>query len=147
MSVLKNKRQESKAEFVNIANQIYNETLVFISRLSARYARLIAQNIMGLASEVADNCEKGNSNFPSDDVRKELRERHFLEARASLMALDVHMARVYSILIENPQGAFSTVADKSKVIKRLDNMAQSLGEKIDKLSHMLIELMKSDKKR
>jgi len=151
MSVLKNKRRESKAEFVNIANQIYNETLAFISRLSARYARLIAQNIMNLASEVADNCEKGNAIFPSDDVKKELRERHFLEARASLMALDVHMARVYSILIENPQGAFSTASgkdiDKSKAVKRLDNITQSLGEKIDKLNHMLTELMRSDKKR
>ncbi len=151
MSVLKNKRCVSKAQYINIANEIYNETLGVLTRLSARYARLIAQDIIRLASEVADHCEKGNSIFPSDNVRKELRERHLLEARASLMSLDVHLARVYSILIQNPQGAFTTTSgnsiESSKAITRLDNMAQSLGEKIDALNKMLTELLKSDKKR
>ena len=41
MSVLKSKRTESKAEFVNTANQIYVETLNFLTRLSARYSRLV----------------------------------------------------------------------------------------------------------
>ena len=39
MSVLKNKRTTSKAEFVNTANEIYTETINFLSRLSARYSR------------------------------------------------------------------------------------------------------------
>ena len=151
MSVLKNKRGESKAQYINMANAIYDETLAFLTRLSARYARLIASSIISLAAEVADNCEKGNSIFPSDAVRKELRERHLLEARASLMALDVHLARVYSILIQNPQGCFTTASgntvEPSKAIKRLDSMSQSLGEKIDDLNRMLTELLKSDKKR
>ena len=151
VSVLKNKRCESKAEFVNTANSIYDETLAFLTRLSARYARLLAQNIINLATEIADHCEKGNSIFPSDNVRKELRERHFLEARASLMALDVHLTRVYGILIQNPQGAFTTasgnVIHSNDAVKRLDNMAQSLGEKIDNLNRMLTELLKSDKRR
>ena len=42
MSVLKQKRTTSKAEFINTANQIYVETLNFLTRLSARYSRLIA---------------------------------------------------------------------------------------------------------
>ena len=151
MSVLKNKRRESKAEYINIANAIYDETLAFLTRLSARYARLIAGSIINLAAEVADNCEKGNSIFPSDPVRKELRERHLLEARAALLALDVHLTRVYGILIQNPQGCFTTASgntvDSAKATKRLDNMSQSLGEKIDSLNKMLTELLKSDKKR
>ena len=40
VSVLKNKRRESKAEFVNTANSIYVETLAFLTRFSARYAQL-----------------------------------------------------------------------------------------------------------
>lgn len=43
MSVLKQKRTTSKAEFINTANQIYVETLNFLTRLSARYSRLIAE--------------------------------------------------------------------------------------------------------
>ena len=151
MSVLKNKRRESKALFVNVANDICNETVTFMSKLSARYSRLIASNVMKLASEVADNCEKGNSIFPSDTVRKELREKHFLEARASLMALDVCLSRVYSILMLNPQGSFTTSAGNTvksdEAVKKLDRMAQSLGEKIDDLNRMLTELLKSDKQQ
>lgn len=37
MSVLKQKRTTSKAEFINTANQIYVETLNFLTRLSARF--------------------------------------------------------------------------------------------------------------
>ena len=70
MSVLKNKRTESKAEYINKANAIYLNTLSFITRLSNRYSRLIAQDIIHLASEVLDNCEKANSIFPSDDQRE-----------------------------------------------------------------------------
>ena len=49
MSVLKAKRTTSKAEFVNTANQLYVETLNFLTRLSARYSRLIAEDIAHLA--------------------------------------------------------------------------------------------------
>lgn len=36
MSVLKARRTTSKAEYVNTANQIYVETLNFLTRMSAR---------------------------------------------------------------------------------------------------------------
>ena len=55
MSVLKNKRTTSKAEFVNTANEIYTETINFLSRLSARYSRLLADPTAKLAAEVVDN--------------------------------------------------------------------------------------------
>ena len=42
MSVLKDKRTTSKAEYVNVANQIYVKTVDFLSRVSPRYSRLIA---------------------------------------------------------------------------------------------------------
>ena len=45
MSVLAQKRTVSKAEFVNTANQIYIETLNFLTRLSARYSRLVAEPV------------------------------------------------------------------------------------------------------
>ena len=54
MSVLKQKRTTSKAEFINTANQIYVETINFLTRLSARYSRLIAEPIAKLAGEIID---------------------------------------------------------------------------------------------
>ena len=85
MSVLKQKRTTSKAEFINTANQIYIETINFLTRLSARYSRLVAEPIAKLAGEIIDHAEKANSIFPSDQQRIELRKAHLLEARASLI--------------------------------------------------------------
>ena len=57
MSVLKEKRTVSKAEYVNTANQIYVETVGFLTRLSARYSRLIAEGTAQLAGEVMDHTD------------------------------------------------------------------------------------------
>lgn len=70
MSVLKEKRTVSKAEYVNTANQIYVETVGFLTRLSARYSRLIAEGTAQLAGEVMDHTEKANKIYPSDEQRK-----------------------------------------------------------------------------
>lgn len=72
MSVLKSKRTESKAEYVNIANAIYIETINFLTRISARYSRLIAEPVAKLAGEVIDHAEKANSIYPSDNQRRQL---------------------------------------------------------------------------
>ena len=74
MSVLKQKRTTSKAEFINTANQIYVETLNFLTRLSARYSRLIAEPVAKLAGEIIDHAEKANSIFPSDKMAQNLGE-------------------------------------------------------------------------
>ena len=130
MSVLKQKRTTSKAEFINTANQIYVETLNFLTRLAARYSRLII-----------DHAEKANSIFPSDNQRIEMRKAHLLEARASLMALDVRLTHVYLILNQNPEGAFTTSkgnpVKSQDAMEKLDKMAQNLGELIDKENELL----------
>lgn len=141
MSVLKSKRLVSKAEFVNVANEIYDETIDFLSHLSARYSRLIAEKTADLAGEVADYAEKANSILPTSDQRIEIRLNHLLEALASLHALDVRLTRCYSILSKNPQGGFTNSSGQTlaadKASKKLDNMAQHLGELIDKENSLL----------
>ena len=137
VSVLKQKRTVSKAEFVNTANQIYVETLNFLTRLSARYSRLVAEPVAQLAGEIIDHAEKANSIFPSDAQRVELRKAHLLEARASLMALDVRLTHCYMIMNENPEGCFTTAKGKTvgskDAMEKLDKMAQSLGDLIDQI--------------
>ena len=141
MSVLKSKRTTSKAEFVNTAHQIFVETLGFLTRLSARYSRLLAEPTAKLAGEVIDHAEKANSIFPSDPQRVELRKAHLLEARASLMALDVRLTHCYTLMSQNPQGCFTDGKGKSlppsEALEKLDRMAQSLGEKIDQENELL----------
>ena len=141
MSVLKSNRTTSKAEFVNTAHQIFVETLGFLTRLSARYSRLLAEPTAKLAGEVIDHAEKANSIFPSDLQRVELRKAHLLEARASLMALDVRLTHCYTLMSQNPQGCFTDGKGKSlppsEAMEKLDRMAQSLGEKIDQENELL----------
>lgn len=151
MSVLLSHRSESKAEYVNTANNIYIHTINFLSRLSSRYSRLVAGSVSGLAAEVVDNAEKANSIYPSDETRKELRKQHLLESRAALMALDVHLSHCYDLMMLNPEGCF-TKSNGDKVgstgaKKKLDRMAQELGELIDAESGLLTNVLKSDKGR
>jgi hypothetical protein len=101
-----------------------------------------------LAGEVIDHAEKANSIFPSDDQRKDLRKAHLLEARASLMALDVRLTHCYLVMNQNPEGCFSGGTGKKKITAsdataRLDRMAQNLGELIDKENELLKGAVKS----
>ncbi len=144
MSVLKVRRGTSKAEFVNTANKIYTETLWFLSRLSARYSRLLAQDTIHLAHEIIANAEMANTMQPVDQVRFDLRQKYLLEARASLGALDVQMAHIYDLLMLNPEGAFDN-KDKSGAIKKLDRMAENLGCLIDDEGKLLSGVLKYDK--
>lgn len=141
MSVLAQKRMTSKAEFINTAAQIYTGTVNFLTRLSARYSRLLAEPVAKLAGEVLDHAEKANSIFPSDAQRISLRKAHLLEARASLMALDVRLTHCYMLMMENPEGCFTTSKGKSvgpkDAMEKLDKMAQSLGELIDRENELL----------
>ena len=147
MSVLKSKRSTSKAEFVNVASQIYDETIDFLTRLSARYSRLMAEAIANLAGEVEDHAEKANSIFPSDPQRVELRRAHLLEARAALMALDVRRSKCYRLMNRNPKGCFTDAKGKTlppaEATAKLDRMADSLGELIDRENELLKGQLKS----
>ena len=151
MSVLKAHRSESRAEFVNTANKIYVQTINFLSRLSSRYSRLVAESVAELASEVVDNAEKANSIYPSDETRKELRKQHLLESRVALMALDVHLAHCYDLMMLNPAGCFTKSngdnVGSSDAKKKLEHMSQELGELIDAENTMLTNVLKSDKGR
>ena len=148
MSVLKARRTTSKAEYVNTANQIYVETLNFLTRMSARYSRLLAEPVAKLAGEVVDHAEKANSIFPSDAQRIELRKAHLLEARASLKALDVRLTHCYLVIMKNPEGCFTTSEGKFKYLRseateKLDRMAASLGEMIDNEDELIKGTLKS----
>lgn len=144
MSVLKANRGVSKAEFVSTANQIYTHTLWFLSRLSARYSRLIASDTIHLAHEVIANAEKANTVMPVDQIRFDMRKNWLLSARAALGALDVQMSHVYDLLMLNPEGAFDN-KDKSGAIKKLDKMAETLGCLIDTEGKLLTGMLKRDK--
>ena len=141
MSVLKSKRTVSGGEFVNVANEIYVQTIAFLTRLSARYSRLIAEPTADLAGEVMDYAEKANATFPKDDLSRSKRREFLLCANASLSALDVRLTHCYTIINQNPEGAFTTskgkTVDGKEAITKIDKMAQTLGELIDREKDLL----------
>jgi len=151
MSVLKAKRHESKAEFVRVADDIFTETLAFMARMSNRYQRLLAEDTMRLASGVIDNAEMAQNICVRDRVSYEARRKHLIEAKASVMALDVHMSNIWKTMMTNPQGCFTNTKGQTKTPSEateiLDKMAVSLGEKIDRFKGMVEKVMQSDKKR
>ena len=151
MSVLKSRRLPSKADYVNTANQIYVETMQFLTRLSSRYARLMAGEPAKLAAELIEHTEKANKIFPSEEQRKDIRRAHLLEAQATLSALDVSLLHCYLMMIQNPQGCFTTASGKtvspSEAEERLDRISQNIGELIDQEETLLRGILNSDKKR
>ena len=104
-----------------------------------------------LAGEVKDHSEKANSIFPSDAQRVQLRTAHLLEARASLMALDSRLTDCYQVMMQNPEGCFTTSKGKAvgpkDAVEKLDKMAQNLGELIDRENELLKGQIKSTGQR
>ena len=151
MSILKSKRNESTAEYVNIADLIYEYTLLFMTKLSNRYQRLLSADTMRLASEVIDNAEKANNIKITDNVSYELRRTHLLEARSVVMAFDVHMAYIWRVMMTNPQGCFTNTNGETKTPKEakkiLNKMADDLGNYIDEFKNKVSALLISDTKR
>lgn len=167
MSKLRNHRGRSKGDFVNTALDIQLETLNFLSRLSARYARLLAKDTMQLANKIVVEAESAQSMQPTDETRYEHRKGHLLEARAAVKSLDDMLELIYQTLMKNPEGAFDDLRAQKKAkakavdprdagkqkekaeeaIKRLDKMSETLGCLIDDEDNMLTELMDSDRRR
>lgn len=147
MSVLQSKRTTSRTEYINTAKDIYIETLTFLTKLSAKYSRLIAHRIADLAGDVLDICEKANHIYPSGEDNKRIRKEMLLNARASLMALDVRLTTCYELMNRNPQGCFEKEISASTAKEKISKMADKLGVLIDKEKNLITAVMESDRKR
>lgn len=153
MSVLLSKRSESKAQFVTNAYDIYDETMRFLTRVSARYARLVAAPIAALAGSLLDNCESANSIYPYGkdfDMKMTERTRYLINARANLRALDVRLLACYRQMNKNPAGSFTDTLDRKDgagAVARLDHMSDNLGNLIQKEERLLEGIIKSDSSR
>ena len=84
-------------------------------------------------------------------LTKAQRKAHLLEALASLSALDVRLTHAYLVMYQNPQGCFTAPSGKTvppkEAMDKLDRMAQSLGELIDREDTLLRNILESDRKR
>ena len=147
MSVLKPKRNESSIEYIRLANDLFSWSVNFVSRLSARYSRLLSERTINLASEVLECCVKANSTYPSCYEYAKMREFYLIKAIGSLDALDVMFAHIYEILMLNPQGAFSKSNGKSvsekEAVEKLDKMCVKVGEILNRERFILFGIKKA----
>lgn len=151
MSVLKSRRHKSPAKFVQLADEIYVEVYNFMMRLSNRQQRLLAPETTRLALKALDEAEMGNSIMVKDENTYNVRTTHLLEALAAMNAVDVNMTHIWKILMQNPQGAFTksdgSTKSPSEAIVILDDMANSLGEKIDMFYNYVNKLIENEREK
>ncbi len=136
MSVLKPKRNISHTEYIQISREILKCSIQFVSRLSARYSRLLASSVSNLACELVSCCVKADNSFPSNYESAKMRELYIIKATGALKSLDVMLVAVYDILMLNPEGAFSKKGGdsipKREAIEKLDRMCENIGGLINK---------------
>lgn len=149
MSVLAIKRNESKIQYTATANFIFDYVLMFMSRLSARYGRLLNNAVMRAATDMLYNVEMAQGIYPNTEEALERRRALLLDANAALSVLDVLLGKCYDVMLKNPQGCFVTPSKKSvpadRAIARLDSLAQHIGEAIDAEHKLIKGVLRSDR--
>ena len=151
MSVLKDKRTTSKAEYVNVANQIYVKTVDFLSRVSPRYspADCGGHRTPGRAGHGSRGGSK--QDLSVGPTAQGSAEKPPPGGHGPPFGPGCAPVPLLSNLYCNPQGAFTDgkghKVPAAEAMRRLDNMSQDLGDLINQETDLLKGVMESDKKR
>lgn len=97
MSVIKSKRNQSSAQFLETALQIQHYTLRQCVKFPKRYTILFTQNLTTTATNACTQVKKGNSIFPTNKHEAQLRRDCFLQAYAELQALISLISTAYDM--------------------------------------------------
>ncbi|MBQ9229091.1 MAG: hypothetical protein IJ680_03500 [Paludibacteraceae bacterium] len=97
MSVIKSKRNQSSAQFLETALQIQQYTLRQCVKFPKRYTFLFTQNLTTTATNACTQVKKGNSIFPANKHEAQLRRDCFLQAYAELQALVSLISTAYDM--------------------------------------------------
>lgn len=87
MSVLKSKRGESSAQFLETARELELYTLRQCVKFPKRYTFFITNEIVRLSQEVLNGVKSANSIYPTNSIEAQLRRNCFIEAYCSLQDL------------------------------------------------------------
>lgn len=151
MSVLKNKRNESPMEYVTNGYAIEKYSIDFTKRLSTKNARIYQEPITRLAMIQSDLAYVANEIYPTNRAEYQVRRILLGVSKAVLHALDKRMSDVYECLMVNPSDAFNRQngkpIPKAEAERILDNMADDLGDMIDKQDGLLKGVRDSDRER
>lgn len=99
MAVLKSKRSESSAQFLDTALKLEEYTILQCMKLPKRATFFVGERVAKLASDIADNTKSANTIFPNSIATFEQRENYFLKAKCATQCLISKVAllkRMYS---------------------------------------------------
>ena len=151
MSVLKCNRTESKVQYITTAIEIEGKTIHLLTRMSTKYQKLFAEKVMGLAIDLVSCCEEANKIYPSSERRIYMREELLLKAQSYLSALDVQLKFCYDILMMNSKYALESASghpvEGGSAKEKLEKLAYTLGDLIDKEDNFIKKVIESDKRK
>lgn len=87
MAVLKNNRNESKLQFLDIARELEIFTLRNCVKFPKRYTFFITTEIVRLSQSLYNNVKAANSIFPSSEGEVNMRREYFIKANCDLQCL------------------------------------------------------------
>ena len=154
MSVLKSKRGESSAEFLELARKLQAETLDYALKLPKRLTFFLSTEIMRWGHEVYNNVKAGNSIFLAKKSDAEKRRDHWIEANNAIQVLDGKVSLAYDALMRNPERFAENEKDPEKRAEkirkgkaRLDRATASLTALMNETASQIKKIKDSDASR
>lgn len=136
MSVNKNERKESTAQFLDDMNELYRYTVAICMKCPKRWERFLTGKISDEITSALVSVKLGNNIFPQNLHEYQTRKDHFTEAIGRLKSLST----MIDVLFEYSKGDNESPPVTFKTIETWANM-------VNHEIKLLTGLKESDKKR
>lgn len=103
MSVYASQRNESKAEFIKVAQELATYTLEQVKKFPKSYRFCLTNDIVRLAMEIHEDVLRANSIFIYKNMSESefnLREEYFIKARSAIFALSSMLTITFSLVLK-----------------------------------------------
>lgn len=103
MSVYASQRNESKAEFIKVAQELATYTLEQVKKFPKSYRFCLTNDIVRLAMEIHEDVLRANSIYIYKNMSESefnLREDYFIKARSAIFALSSMLTITFSLVLK-----------------------------------------------
>lgn len=142
MSVYASKHNESKAEFIRVAQQLATYTLEQVKKFPKSYRFCLTNDITRLALEIHEDVLRANSIYIHNNMMEtefNLREKYFAKARSAIFALSGLLTVTFSLVLKGN----NFLGDKKKTSGIFKEWARLLNYE----AALVKGIIESDKKR
>ena len=142
MSVYASKRNESKAEFIRVAQQLATYTLEQVKKFPKSYRFCLTNDIVRLALEIHEDVLRANSIYLHNNIMEtefNLREEYFTKARSAIFFFFFLLTVTFSLVLKGN----NFLGDKKKTSGIFKEWARLLNYE----AALVKGIIESDKKR